>query len=316
MKYVPDLIPKEYQVDINPPATPPSNVTTESLKPVGSYIASSIFLIAFLGTIFTNFWQGIVALSIGLILLPQVHKILEVKLRFTFTWMIKSCTVIFLFIVLTVLSVYYNRLSHEQAERQRIENERIDFENEQLRLAREKEEERLRIERETQEKQVRDTVAYLKTQAARKANQGNYRLATSLLSQAIQFNPDDLSLMDERAETHYRSGAFQEALSDYSQLIHLNYNASESYYQRANCYLKIGNKASAIADLTSAMNIGNARATKLYNQVNPLKRRVIAYITRCCDGSASSAKGRGACSHHRGVCDWNEPVYQEYRDYE
>lgn len=38
---------------------------------------------------------------------------------------------------------------------------------------------------------------------------------------------------------------------------------------------------------------------------------ITGYRTLCRDGeySPSNAKGRGACSHHGGVADWNAPVY-------
>lgn len=41
------------------------------------------------------------------------------------------------------------------------------------------------------------------------------------------------------------------------------------------------------------------------------KQVISGYRTLCRDGeySPSNAKGRGACSHHGGVADWNAPVY-------
>lgn len=41
------------------------------------------------------------------------------------------------------------------------------------------------------------------------------------------------------------------------------------------------------------------------------ERVITGYCTLCNDGqySPSNAKGRGACSHHGGVANWNAPVY-------
>lgn len=42
-----------------------------------------------------------------------------------------------------------------------------------------------------------------------------------------------------------------------------------------------------------------------------IEKTIVEYRTLCRDGeySPSNAKGRGACSHHGGVEDWNAPVY-------
>src|SRR5690606_41486298 len=90
----------------------------------------------------------------------------------------------------------------------------------------------------------------------------------------------------------------------------------ELLYSRALCYSKSGQTADAVRDCRKAMKLGNKEANKLHEKINPIKKRIAYYVTRCCDGTTSNAKGRGACSHHGGVCNWNEPVYEEYRKYE
>lgn len=52
--------------------------------------------------------------------------------------------------------------------------------------------------------------------------------------------------------------------------------------------------------------------TKIKDEEPPTYKKIIVdYRTLCRDGeySPSNAKGRGACSHHGGVADWNAPVY-------
>lgn len=46
-------------------------------------------------------------------------------------------------------------------------------------------------------------------------------------------------------------------------------------------------------------------------QVTTYEKKVTGYCTLCNDGtySPSCATGRGACSHHSGVAQWNAPEY-------
>ena len=86
-------------------------------------------------------------------------------------------------------------------------------------------------------------------------------------------------------------------------------------YYRAKCNIKIGKTSLGINDLDSARTNGYKPAERLYNQVNPIRKRITGYITLCNDGTTSGATGRGACSWHGGVSEWNHPIYEEYRKY-
>ncbi len=50
-----------------------------------------------------------------------------------------------------------------------------------------------------------------------------------------------------------------------------------------------------------------------YETVTTYERKITGYCTLCNDGtySPTCATGRGACSHHGGVKEWNAPVYSE-----
>lgn len=87
-------------------------------------------------------------------------------------------------------------------------------------------------------------------------------------------------------------------------------------YRRAICFQRTGLLKDAVVDLKNAAGLGDPRAGSLFDKINPARKVIVGYITRCCDGSTSYARGRGACSHHGGVCNWNEPVYEEHRKYE
>ncbi|MNY16925.1 hypothetical protein D3C86_1502180 [compost metagenome] len=86
-------------------------------------------------------------------------------------------------------------------------------------------------------------------------------------------------------------------------------------YQRANCFVKVKRIEDAVKDAKKAMILGHTDAGKLYNKINPLKKRIAYYCTLCEDGTYSHATGQGACSHHGGVARWNYPVYETSRKY-
>lgn len=108
---------------------------------------------------------------------------------------------------------------------------------------------------------------------------------------------------------------YKDAINDYSLLIAKKVKEKDNYFLRAVCFKKIRKTQRAVDDLVQAISLGNADAEILHNKINPIRKRIAYYETLCCDGTTSDAKGRGACSHHGGVCDWNNPVYEEYRKY-
>ena len=50
-----------------------------------------------------------------------------------------------------------------------------------------------------------------------------------------------------------------------------------------------------------------------FETITTNERQITGYCTLCNDGtySPTCATGRGACSHHGGVKEWNAPVYSE-----
>jgi tetratricopeptide (TPR) repeat protein len=87
-------------------------------------------------------------------------------------------------------------------------------------------------------------------------------------------------------------------------------------YQRANCFVKVKRIEEAVKDAKKAMILGHSDAGKLYDKINPLKRRIAYYCTLCKDSTYSQATGQGACSYHGGVARWDYPVYETSRKYE
>ena len=50
-----------------------------------------------------------------------------------------------------------------------------------------------------------------------------------------------------------------------------------------------------------------------YETITTYEQKITGYCTLCNDGtySPTCATGKGACSHHGGVKEWNAPVYSE-----
>lgn len=93
-------------------------------------------------------------------------------------------------------------------------------------------------------------------------------------------------------------------------------NIEINLYDSSRKYLKIGDVIKSINYLKYSVLEGNPLSVKLYDSINPIKKRLIGTQIRCKDGTASHSRHRsGTCSHHGGVKDWAEPVYEEYRQY-
>jgi predicted phage tail protein len=74
---------------------------------------------------------------------------------------------------------------------------------------------------------------------------------------------------------------------------------------------KVKNPTPSLANQSVSSNKNNYTWEKPQTSVTPTykpKKETQLYQVRvgaiCCDGSRSYATGRGACSHHGGVCKW------------
>ena len=109
---------------------------------------------------------------------------------------------------------------------------------------------------------------------------------------------------------------YQEALNIFNDISNKTDQFSyDLFLIKGHSLLKMNRKKEAIASFYKASQLGNREAKLFYEKLNPLVKKVIGYRTKCCDGTYSKAKGKGACSHHGGVCNWNEPIYSETRKY-
>ena len=124
-----------------------------------------------------------------------------------------------------------------------------------------------------------------------------------------------MELLTLNSESLISSKKYKKAIPYIDTLLLYDSKNIDLLYDRATCYSKIGKRKNAAEDLKPGFNAGDKKSVELYNKVNPIKKHIVGYVTRCCDGSISYSTGRGTCSHHDGVCDWNEPQYEAYREY-
>ncbi len=312
MRYVPNLIPDKSKVlrdyfkgDIYEPHQQPNKLLT-----VLGWVFGVFFLIGAIASI-THPVLTLVFGLLGFILLPPGHRWLERKLRFRFTTKAKSIVGAALFIGAMPLSSHYNDIDKQEALQLKVKTEQ---------------EQKTKAEAEKKEQERKDSLNYHiqladKLEQEHKTDEATKQLEYALAFASTQADKDQIS--KERIGVSaiktfdlVKAGKYQTALPELTSLIAQDGNSSNLLYNRAICYSKTGKIQEAVTDCKAAMQLGNSDAEKLHNQINPIRKRVAYYVTRCCDGTTSSSKGRGACSRHGGVCDWNEPVYEESRKYE
>lgn len=310
MRYVPDLIPPKSKVF-------PEYFKGEvyHLRKRNNFLVALgwIFGVLFLLGVFVAIKHPITSLFYGLlgfIIIPPGHRWIEKTFCFRFTTKIKSILIIILLIGLAPLTSQNNKVDAkaEYQQKQKAEKEL---------------KEKAEVERIEQER--KDSLAFYLNSSDIFQNEHKLDEALEKLNHALvyAYTPEEKDqLANKRVKVLsiqnidlVKAGNYKKALPKLTDLITRTSNNSILLYNRAICYSKTGHTEEAVNDLKTAVELGDKEAGILYEKLNPIKRRVAYYVTRCCDGSTSNAKGRGACSHHGGVCDWNDPVYEEYRKY-
>jgi tetratricopeptide (TPR) repeat protein len=311
MRYIPNLIPEKSKV-LN-------DYFKGSMHSTKSSNSFRFFLGWFVGLIFLLFalvslihpMLSILSGFIGFMLIPPGHNWIEKKFKFRLTTKIKSIFVSGLFLFSVPLLSHYDTIDKQEAHQLKLKTDQ---------------EEKARAEMQKEEQIRNDSLTFYINASSDLANQHKTDEALKKIENAVSFAK--LSTDKERVSVEKNkiltiktldlvtSKKYKLALPELDELISKEGSNSNLFYNRAICYSKTGKIKEAVEDCKTAIELGNENADKLYNKINPIKKRVAYYVTRCCDGSTSSATGRGACSHHGGVCDWNDPVYEEYRKYE
>lgn len=151
----------------------------------------------------------------------------------------------------------------------------------------------------------------LRTEARRKANQGDYVGAIALFTQLIMRNPANAVNYNNRGLIYFQSGQRDKALSDYNKALELNPELDSAYNNRANYYASNGQLAEALTDYEQALDLnpGNTRTwinqgvtfreLGLYDLA--LENLDMALILGCLEDYIYAERGR--TYHLRG--DWN-----------
>jgi tetratricopeptide (TPR) repeat protein len=311
MRYVPNLIPESSKV--LPDYFKGSLYEATKKNPwrdVLLWILGISFFLAALVSIM-HLWLLFLYGITGFILIPPGHKFIERRLHFRLTSKIKTAACAVLFIPSLPLTNHYSHINKQLAHQQKLLDEQTAKEKE---IA------------EHNELQRKDSLAYYLQQGHQLSNQHKIDEAREKLQHALMFarTPSDKDLVEKeevsiasvKVMEWVKSGKYKAALPEISALLDADPSNTELQYSRALCYSKTGKIQEAVNDLKPLIQAGNADAEKLHDKINPIRKKIVGTETLCCDGTTSNATGRGACSHHGGVCDWNHPIYEEYRKYE
>lgn len=306
-----------------------SNLIPASSKVLPDYFQGSIYIPAkknaltatlmwLLGTVFSMFalfyfTHPLLFLLFGtlaFILIPPGHRFIERKLRFRLTPAIKAIAASALFIGSLPLSGHYNAIDRREALLKKQLEEKTAKEKA---IAEEKEQRR------------KDSLAFYLQQSNRLAKIHKPDQAYKQLEYARAFaytREDNYQVEQEKVIIRsvkvfdlIKTGKYRIALPEIQDLLSISPGNRDLLYNSALCKSKTGKIQEAVNDIKELVEAGDSNAIQLHNKINPIRKRVAFYVTRCCDGSTSGATGRGACSHHGGVCNWNDPVYEEYRKY-
>lgn len=247
---------------------------------------------------------------LGFMLIPPGHRFLEKKLRFRLTPKIKAVAASALFFGAVPASSHYNEVDRQVALQEKQAEERS---------AREKE---IAAKKDQQRK---DSLAHYIQQSHQLLIANKPEEANQVLQSAQSFvaTPEDrdqvanqqIEIKSVTALGKIKAGKYEDALYEIEGLLLVNPSNRELQYNKALCKSKMGNIQDAVNDLKPLISAEYPDAIKLHDKINPIRKRITGTCTRCCDGSISYATGRGACSHHGGVCNWNDPIYEESRKY-
>lgn len=309
-QYIPGLIPEKYRVlpDYFRLSDPPAAQSAPAIINTVWWVLTGVGAIISLLVWSIHWGFGFSLLLIAFFTAPKVRQAAEKAFRFRFTTVLKTAILCALTLYAAVMGQQYQATLVTQKEAVRL---RI--------VAKQK------ADREQQRQQMRRiaSVRTLLAQADKFVQKRTYDKAIRLYKESLRLTTEVNTTEQHQAWTGLANGYFQSqqyqlALQAYDHIVTTSAEEAEFRYKRALCYRKLGQKTEALTQLYQASNQGYAPASKLYNQLNPERKRVLYYQTVCCDGSysPSNAKGRGACSHHGGVCNWDKPIYQTYRQYD
>jgi len=85
---------------------------------------------------------------------------------------------------------------------------------------------------------------------------------------AIQLNPNNPVIYNDRGDSHLALNNHENALADYTKAIALNPNYDSAYINRSKCHLKNKNYTKAIADCDNALKLDHRKAEAFFHRGN------------------------------------------------
>jgi tetratricopeptide (TPR) repeat protein len=310
MRYVPNLIPKESKVL-------PDYFVGDSYDFKDTY--SEMITLSYFGLtcclilvffLYRYPYLIIIFLFLSFLFLPQGHKWIERTFKFRFTKIIKSIFCLLVLLTAIPAALHYREINIKEAEQIRIAKKQA--EQEKL-IAEQKEQQR----KDSLNFYLQAGIVLEKSNKEEEAiNKLNYALSfTHTADEKLLVRTEKINVLKPQALKLIKAGKYETAIKILTNLIQLDLSNGTLFYNRAICYNKLGKIQAAVNDCRNAIPLGSIEASKLYEQLNPIKKRITGYHRQCCDGTTSYSEGRGTCSRHGGVCNWNVPEYEEYRKY-
>ncbi|HDI72543.1 MAG TPA: tetratricopeptide repeat protein, partial [Candidatus Altiarchaeales archaeon] len=74
----------------------------------------------------------------------------------------------------------------------------------------------------------------------REYEKGNYKQAIEYYSKAIEYNPNDASLYNNRGLAYYNLQQYDKAIADYTKAIEIKPDFADAYYNRGLAYFRKG----------------------------------------------------------------------------
>lgn len=134
-------------------------------------------------------------------------------------------------------------------------------------------------------------------------NDENLKGVSDAYEMGLKNNPASKDFLENLGNQKINEEKYSQAIKYYKQYLKID-NANASVYTYLGyAYEMSRNKSQAKLNYKSAINL-EGNGGDACKRLRELTVKVVGYnySSRCCDGSSSGATGRGACSHHGGVC--------------
>lgn len=106
-------------------------------------------------------------------------------------------------------------------------------------------------------------VEAINDRAVEKVAQKDYQGALADYNKAIEKNPNDATLYNNRANAHFQAQNYEQAIEDYNQAIEINPEMADAYYNRAYAKQQLTDLKGALSDYDKALEFATDETTKI-----------------------------------------------------